>query len=74
MQRGSLQALVGSLIQAIKATKMPLWLCGGDAPILIEELNKLNVEVLHHPNLVLEGMVAIQHHVILWIFGMETRG
>ncbi len=59
MQRGSLQALIGVLIEATKATKIPLWLCGGDAPILLKELKKHNAYVIHHPNLVLEGMVDI---------------
>jgi len=63
MQRGSLQALVGTLIEAVNETNMQLWLCGGDAPVLIEELRKRNKEVLHHPNLVLEGMVDIQQRI-----------
>ncbi len=60
MQRGSIQALVGTLMEAINKTNAPLWLCGGDAPTLIQELRERNVAVLHHPNLVLEGMVDIQ--------------
>ena len=63
MQRGSLQALVGALLEAIKDTKMSLWLCGGDAPLLLEELKKQKVKVIHHPNLVLEGMVDIQNQI-----------
>ena len=65
MQRGSLQALVGALLEAIKDTKMSLWLCGGDAPLLLEELKKqkVKVKVIHHPNLVLEGMVDIQNQI-----------
>ncbi len=63
MQRGSLQALIGTLIEATHETNMPLWLCGGDAPILIEELKKRNAQVRHYPNLVLEGMVEIQQQI-----------
>ena len=63
MQRGSIQALVGTLIEAIKEANTPLWLCGGDAPILVKELEKRNTEVIHHPNLVLEGMVDIQQRI-----------
>ena len=63
MQRGTLQALVGALLEAIKETKMSLWLCGGDAPILLEELNKQQAKVIHQPNLVLEGMVDIQNQI-----------
>ncbi len=60
MQRGSLQALVGALQEATRETKMSLWLCGGDSPILVEELKKRNTKVIHHPNLVLEAMVDIE--------------
>ncbi len=63
MQRGSIQALVGTLIEAMKETNAPLWLCGGDAPVLIQELLKRNANVVHHPNLVLEGMVDIQEQI-----------
>ena len=63
MQRGSIQALIGTLIEAINETNTPLWLCGGDAPVLIKELKKRNKNVFHHPNLVLEGMVDIQHQI-----------
>ena len=63
MQRGRLQALIGSLTEAITATQLPLWLCGGDSPILVEELKKRDLNVIHHPNLVLEGMVEIQHQI-----------
>ena len=63
MQRGSIQALVGTLIEAINKTNSPLWLCGGDAPILVQELRERNAAVLHHPNLVLEGMVDIQDKI-----------
>ena len=63
MQRGTLQALIGALIEAQKEANMPLWLCGGDAPVLIEELRKREIVVEHHPNLVLEGMVEIQNRI-----------
>ena len=61
MQRGSLQALIGALIEAKKDSNMPLWLCGGDSPLLYEELRKRNIDVMHYPNLALEGMINIQH-------------
>ena len=63
MQRGSLQALVGALVDAHKATNIPLWLCGGDAPVLVDELRKRKLDVVHHPNLALEGMVDLQRHI-----------
>ncbi len=63
MQRGSLQALVGTLTQAVKEKQMPLWLCGGDAPLLLEELKQNKLEVIHYPNLVLEGMVDLHRKI-----------
>ena len=61
MQRGCLQALVGAIILAQKEANMPIWLCGGDAPVLMQELSKRNTHAVHHPNLVLEGMVDIEN-------------
>ncbi len=63
MQRGSLQALLGTLIQAQKDTQMPIWLCGGDAPLLLDGLKEQNLKVIHHPNLVLEGMVNLLNKI-----------
>ena len=63
MQRGSHQALVETIIAAKKESNMSLWLCGGDAPLLLEELRRRNIDLIHHPNLVLEGMVDIQHKI-----------
>ena len=60
MQRGCIQALVGALIAAQKEANMPIWLCGGDAPLLLQELRERDINTVHHPNLVLEGMVDIQ--------------
>ncbi len=59
MQRGSLQSLLGTIVEALREEQMPIWLCGGDAPILYEELKQRNIKVFHHPNLVLEGMVDL---------------
>ena len=63
MRRGCLQALVGAIILAQKETNMPIWLCGGDAPVLMQELRKRNTHAVHHPNLVLEGMVDIENSI-----------
>ncbi len=60
MKRGSFQALIGTLIEAQRAAQIPLWLCGGDAPLLFKELKKQKFEISHHPNLVLEGMIDLQ--------------
>lgn len=63
MRRGSLQALVGMLLEAQRQAAMPLWLCGGDSLILCEALRHRGIEVAHYPNLVLEGMVDV-HQMI----------
>ena len=47
--------------KAILKTKMPLWICGGDAPIILESLKKRDLDITHQPNLVLEGLIEIQH-------------
>ena len=62
-QRGSIQALSGALMEAILETKMPVWLCGGDAPVIIKALQKRNIDLIHHPNLLLEGMIEIQKQI-----------
>ncbi len=63
MHRGSIQALAGVIVEAILETKMPLWLCGGDAPLIIKALEKRNLTIIHQPNLVLEGMIEIQKQI-----------
>ncbi len=59
MLRGSLQALLGALIEAHKETQMPIWLCGGDSEILYEHLKESVSELHHCPDLMLEAMVGI---------------
>ncbi len=61
MIRGSFQALLGALVEAEREAKTSLWLCGGDGPIFLENLIKRKIQVFHHPNLVMEGMVDIQN-------------
>ncbi len=63
MRRGSLQALLGMLLEAHSQAEWPLWLCGGDSLILFRELSHRGIEVAHFPDLVLEGMVDI-HQMI----------
>ncbi len=63
MQRGSLQALIGALVEAHQSTKLPLWLCGGDSTLIFNELQKRRIEAFHHPDLVLEGMIGIHNTV-----------
>ncbi len=61
MKRGSLQALVGAIVEASKQSQMPIWLCGGDAPMILNELQAKYplLDLTFHPNLVLEGMIHV---------------
>jgi len=59
MQSGSLESIIGIIIQASQTSASPIWLCGGDAPILINHLNEKQIKVIHKPNLVLEGMIHL---------------
>ena len=63
MLKGSIQSLLGTIIEAKQISQVPVWLCGGDAPIILKNLQKRNIEVLHQPNLVLEGMVNLQNYI-----------
>ncbi|MEC9030211.1 MAG: type III pantothenate kinase [Cyanobacteriota bacterium] len=63
MRRGSLQALLGTLLEAQREAALPLWLCGGDASVLQEALSQRGLDVVHHPNLVLEGMVDVHDRI-----------
>ena len=60
MLRGSFQALLGVLIEAQNAAKMPIWLCGGDSKILFDHLKDRISNLYLCPNLVLEAMVKIE--------------
>ena len=61
MLKGTLQSLIGTLIEANKESNVPIWLCGGDAPIIIQELKikNHNLPIFHYPNLVMEGMLDL---------------
>ena len=59
MQRGALQSLIGVLTEAQMNFQMPIWLCGGDSHLIIKALNERKLNVKHHPNLVLEGMILL---------------
>ena len=60
MLRGSFQALLGVLIEAQNAAKMPLWLCGGDSEILFDHLKDRISNLYLCPNLVLEAIIKIE--------------
>ncbi len=57
--RGTFHCLIGSLIEAQRITNAPIFLCGGDSPILFNELKERNIELYHYPNLVLEEMIEM---------------
>ena len=59
MIRGSLNGLIGFIIKIFEEKELPIWMCGGDAPIILNELKNKNFDINHCPNLVLEGMIDI---------------
>ena len=63
MIRGSINVLLGIILQVYEETKAPIWLCGGDSPIIVNELKNKNIDINHCPNLVLEGMIDISQKI-----------
>ncbi len=63
MRKGSINALIGFLKEAQQLTGYPIWICGGDAPVLLKAIEGKGIEIIHHPNLVLEGMVNILERI-----------
>ena len=63
MIRGSMNALIGLILKLFEETKLPIWMCGGDAPIILNELKSTNIDINHCPNLVLEGMIDIDQKI-----------
>ncbi len=63
MRRGSVQSLLGALIEAQNEANLPLWLCGGDSSFLFNELRDRQIPMALYPNLVLEGMLDIQERI-----------
>ncbi|WP_320673504.1 type III pantothenate kinase [Prochlorococcus sp. MIT 1341] len=59
MRRGSLQSLIGALIEAQIDSQLPIWLCGGDSSLLFDYLRHRQIPLALYPNLVLEGMVDV---------------
>ncbi len=59
MIKGSMNALIGLILKLDQDTNLPIWMCGGDAPIILNELKSTNIDINHCPNLVLEGMIDI---------------
>ncbi len=63
MIRGAINGLLGLILQTFEETKLPIWICGGDAPIILNELKNKNIDINHSPNLVLEGMIDIDQKI-----------
>ncbi len=63
MRQGAIQALVGVITQAQREANVPIWLCGGDAPILADVLRGRGLDVTHHPNLALEGLIDLDAQI-----------
>ena len=59
MIKGAMNSLIGLILKLYYDTKLPIWMCGGDAPIILNQLINTNVKINHCPNLVLEGMIDI---------------
>jgi len=59
MIRGSINGLIGLILKIFEDTKLPIWICGGDAPLILNELKNTNIDINYCPNLVLEGMIQI---------------
>ena len=63
MLKGSINSLIGLILQIFEQTKLPIWICGGDAPIILNELKNKNIDINYCPNLVLEGMIDIDQKI-----------
>jgi len=63
MIRGSMNALIGLILKLFEETRLPIWMCGGDALIILNELKNENIDINHSPNLVLEGMINIDQKI-----------
>ncbi len=63
MIKGAINGLLGLILQISEETKLPIWLCGGDAPIILNELKNKNIDINYSPNLVLEGMIDIEQNL-----------
>ncbi len=63
MIKGAINGLIGLILKTFEETKLPIWICGGDAPIILNELKNTNIDLNHFPNLVLEGMIDIEQKI-----------
>ena len=63
MVRGAINGLLGLILKIFEETKLPIWMCGGDAPLILNELKSTHIDINHCPNLVLEGMIDIDQKI-----------
>ena len=63
MVRGAINGLLGLILKIFEETKLPIWMCGGDAQLILNELKNTNIDINHCPNLVLEGMIDIDQKI-----------
>ena len=63
MVRGAINGLLGLILKIFEETKLPIWMCGGDAPLILNELKNTNIDINYCPNLVLEGMIDIDQKI-----------
>ena len=61
--RGAINGLLGLILKIFEETKLPIWMCGGDAPLILNELKNTNIDINYCPNLVLEGMIDIDQKI-----------
>ena len=59
MIKGVISSLSGAILLASEESRLPIWLCGGNASILLNELKNKSIDIKLYPNLVLEGMINI---------------
>ena len=59
MRRGVIESLVGLIVRAQDLDPSPLWLCGGDAPLLMQALLTQGLELNHAPDLVMQSLVTL---------------
>ncbi len=64
MIRGAINSLLGVILQVFEETKLPIWICGGDAIVILNQLKNKNIAIKYCPNLVLEGMIDIHQKLI----------
>ena len=59
MRRGVLESLAGLIVRAQELDPSSLWLCGGDAPLLVQSLRNQGLALNHAPDLVMQTMVNL---------------